>query len=63
MTKRYYVIAFILILSVSSLAYGIKERYSPVDKKGIGKTLRVEKIYDGDKIGAVVDGRFEKSGF
>jgi len=60
MTKRYYVIAFILILSVSSLAYGIKERYSPVDKKGIGKTLRVEKIYDGDTIGAVVDGRFEK---
>ena len=60
MAKRYYVISFILILSVISLAYGIKERYSPADNKGAGKTLRVEKIYDGDTIGAVVDGSFEK---
>lgn len=60
MAKRYYVISFIFILSVCSLAYGIKERYSPVDNKRVGKTLRVEKIYDGDTIGAVVAGRFEK---
>ncbi len=60
MAKRYYVISFILIVSVISLAYGIKERYSPADNKGPGKTLHVEKIYDGDTIGAVVDGRFEK---
>ena len=60
MANRYYVICLILILSVSSLSYGIKERYSLSDDKGAGKTLLSEKIYDGDTIGAVVNGRFEK---
>lgn len=60
MPKRYSVISCILILSVISLAYGIKERYSPDVKKGAGNTVRVEKIYDGDTIAAFVDGHFEK---
>lgn len=60
MAKRYYVISFILILSVISLAYGIKERYCPPDDKGIGKTVLVENIYDGDTISAFVNGHFEK---
>ena len=60
MAKRYYVISCILILSVISLAYGIKERYYPPDNKGTGKTVLVEKIYDGDTISAFVNGRFEK---
>src|SRR3990172_9926307 len=60
MAKRYSVISCILILSVISLAYGIKERHSPDVKKGAGNTVRVEKIYDGDTIAAFVDAHFEK---
>jgi len=60
MAKRYYAIFFILILSVISPAFGIKERYSPPDNKGAGKTVLVEKIYDGDTISAFVNGHFEK---
>ena len=59
MAKRYYVISCIFILAVISLAYGIKERHFP-DNKGVGKFVLSEKIYDGDTIGALVDGRFEK---
>ena len=60
MAKRYSVISCILILSVISLAYGIKERHSPDVKKGAGNTVRVEKIYDGDTIASFVDAHFEK---
>jgi len=60
MAKKYYVISFILMLSVISLPYRIKEGNALTYNKEVGKTLRVEKIYDGDTIGAVVDGRFEK---
>lgn len=60
MAKRYYVISCILILSVIYPAYGIKERYSPPDNKGAGKSVLVEKIYDGDTVSAFVNGQFEK---
>lgn len=60
MTKRYSVISCILILSVISPAYGIKERYSSDVRNGSGNAVKAVKIYDGDTIGAVVFGRFEK---
>ncbi len=60
MARRYYVICGVLILSVISLAYGIKEKYSPPDKKGAVKSVLVEKIYDGDTVSAIVNGHFEK---
>lgn len=60
MAKRYYLISCLLILSFISTAYGIKNRDDSHDTKGAGKTLRVKKIYDGDTVSALVNGRFEK---
>jgi micrococcal nuclease len=50
----------VLLLSCIFLLYGVKGASSSNAGKGSGKTVRVEKIYDGDTIGVVVDGRSEK---
>lgn len=60
MPNRYSVISCILILSAIFLVTGTKEIYSHGIKKDTGKTIRVEKIYDGDTIAALVEGQFEK---
>ena len=60
MAKKYSVILCMLILSFISVAYGTKDRYSHDIQKVAGKTLRVEKVYDGDTIAVFNNGHFEK---
>ncbi|PKL52163.1 MAG: nuclease [Nitrospira bacterium HGW-Nitrospira-1] len=56
MPKRHLKTIFVLLFFFVFLSYG----YSPCAEKDTEHTVRVKKIYDGDTIGAVVAGRFEK---
>jgi micrococcal nuclease len=60
MNNRHSTIILALFLTSVSFLSGVNGAFSAGIGKGGGNTVRVEKIYDGDTIGAVVDGRFEK---
>ena len=59
MIKKHLNVIPVLLISCIFLLYGAKGTSSSNAGKGAG-TVRTEKIYDGDTIGAVVDGHFEK---
>ena len=60
MSKKHISFILVLLLSGVSFFYGIKGDSSTSAGKGAGKAVLAEKIYDGDTIGAVANGRFEK---
>lgn len=60
MSKKHISFILVLLLSCVSFFYGIKGDTSTGAGKGSGKAVLAEKIYDGDTIGAVVKGSFEK---
>ena len=60
MLQKHLNVISVLLVSCIFLLYVIKGIPSSNAGKGGGNTVRVERIYDGDTIGAVVDGRFEK---
>ena len=59
MTKKALNVIPVLLISCIFFLYGSKGTSSSNVGKG-ADTVRSEKIYDGDTIGAVVEGRFEK---
>jgi len=60
MNIRHSTIILALFLTCVSFLSGVNGALSADVGKGAGNTVRVKKIYDGDTIGAVLDGHFEK---
>ncbi len=60
MIKKHLNVIPALLISCIFLLCGVKGASSSNAGKGAEKTVSVEKIYDGDTLGAFVDGRFEK---
>ena len=60
MNKRYSTLILALLFSCFSLLSGIHGAFSAGVGKVAGNAVQVKKIYDGDTIGVVLDGRFEK---
>jgi len=60
MNNRYSTLILALLLSFGSLLSGIHGAFSAGVGNAAGNAVQVKKIYDGDTIGVVLDGRFEK---
>ena len=60
MLQKHLNVIPVLLVSCIFLLYGVKGTSSSNVGKGVGNVVQVKKIYDGDTIGAVLDGRFEK---
>jgi micrococcal nuclease len=58
-TQKYINVAVALLISSVFLLCGVNEAASPNPAKG-ADSARPKKIYDGDTVGAVVNGRLEK---
>jgi micrococcal nuclease len=59
MIKKYLRVVSVLLISCIFLLRGVQAASSAKAGQGVD-TVRIEKIYDGDTIGARVDGSFEK---
>ncbi|TAN41427.1 MAG: thermonuclease family protein [Nitrospirae bacterium] len=64
MSKRTIKYIVIVLLSLASVLFGMRERFSPEVKKNTESpakgSVRVEKVYDGDTVSVVLGGRTEK---
>lgn len=60
MLKKHLKVIPLLLISCIFILYGVEGTSLSNVGKGAGNTVRAEKIYDGDTIGAFINGHFEK---
>jgi micrococcal nuclease len=60
MSKKKIKVIAIALFTIASLLYGLMERFGPGDVGAQRDFVTVEKVYDGDTVGAVVGKHFQK---